>query len=52
MWFNLLAARETGERREDAVGARDQAAGLMNPTQLADTRRLARGWNAAHPREP
>ena len=31
-----------GESRTDAVQNRDRAAGLMNPTQLAEARRLAR----------
>jgi hypothetical protein len=52
MWFNLAASRSTGESREDAVQNRDRAAGLMNPTQLAEAQRLAREWDAAHPREP
>jgi TPR repeat protein len=51
-WFNLATSRATDEQREDAVEDRDQAAGLMNPTQLAEAQRLAREWDAAHPREP
>ena len=35
MWQNLVASRRTGALREDAGEARDQAAGLMNPTRLA-----------------
>ena len=52
MWFNLAASRSAGESRQDAVQNRDRAAGLMNPTQLAEAQRLAREWAAAHPREP
>ncbi len=52
MWFNLAASRSAGESRQDAVQNRDRAAGLMNPTQLAEAQRLAREWDAAHPREP
>ena len=52
MWFNLAASRSTGESRDDAVQNRDIVAGLMNPTQLAEAQRLAREWDAAHPREP
>ena len=52
MWYNLAASRETGEQRESAVEARDGVAGLMNPTQIAEAERLAREWDAAHPREP
>ena len=51
-WFNLAASRATGALREDAVEARDFAAGLMIPTQIAEAQRLAREWDAAHPREP
>ena len=52
MWFNLAASRYTGEDRERAVEARDRVAGLMIPTQIAEAQRLAREWDAAHPREP
>ena len=52
MWFNLAASRLTGEARENAVRNRDLAAGRMTPAQLADAQRLARDWDAAHPREP
>jgi TPR repeat protein len=50
MWFNLAASAITSEIRDNAVRARDQAAGLMNPTQIAEAERLAREWDAAHPR--
>jgi hypothetical protein len=52
MWHNLVASRTTGEQRESAVEARDRVAGLMIPTQIAEAQRLAREWDAAHPREP
>ena len=52
MWFNLAASRLTGEARGNAVGGRDEVAGLMNSTQIAEAHRLAREWVAAHPREP
>ena len=52
MWFNLAASRSTGEVREDAVERRDQTANEMTPDQLAEAHRLAREWDAAHPREP
>jgi hypothetical protein len=40
--FNLAALRSTtGALREDAVEARDFAAGQMNPTQIAEAQRLA-----------
>ena len=52
MWFNLAASRLTGEQREIAVRGRDSVADRMTPDQLADAERLAREWDAAHPREP
>jgi hypothetical protein len=51
MWYNLAATRMTGEIRESADEARDFTAGLMNPTQIAEAQRLAREWDAAHPRD-
>ena len=52
MWFNLAASRMTGEQRGDVVENRDIVAGRMDPTQIAEAQRLAREWEAAHPREP
>ena len=53
MWTNLAASRMTaGEGRERAVENRDALAGQMTPAQRADAQRLAREWDAAHPREP
>jgi len=52
MWYNLAASRETGEQRESAVEARDRVAGQMLPHEIAEAQRLAREWDAAHPREP
>ena len=51
MWFNLAASRLTGEARETAVQGRDVAEGRMNPDGLNEAQRLAREWNAAHPRD-
>jgi len=51
MWFNLVASRLTGTRREEAVESRNIVAGLMTPDQLAEARRLAREWDTAHPRQ-
>ena len=39
-----------GEVRGSAVEGRDRAAGQMDPTQIAEAQRLAREWDAAHPR--
>ena len=52
MWFNLAASRLTGEGRESAVKNRDIVAGGMTPDDLSEAQRLARAWDAAHPREP
>ena len=50
--MNLAASRLTGEARENAVKDSDLAAGRMTPAQLAEAQRLAREWDAAHPRDP
>jgi len=52
MWYNLAASRTTGETRDSAVRGRGQVARLMTPTQITEAQRLAREWDAAHPREP
>ena len=52
MWLHLAASRLTGEDREKAVEAGDSVALLMTPAQIAEAQRLAREWEAAHPREP
>ena len=52
MWYNLTASRMTGEERKIAADRRDFLARLMTPAQLAEAQRLARDWDAAHPREP
>jgi len=44
MWFNLAAARLTGEERAQAVELRDQASARMTPDQLAEAQRRAREW--------
>ena len=51
MWRNVAASRQTGEERKLTAGARDTLARLMTPAQLAEAQRLAREWDAAHPRE-
>jgi hypothetical protein len=50
MWFNLAASRLTGEQRETVVRGRDAAAGRMTPDDRSEAQRLAREWDAAHPR--
>ena len=47
----LPASRMAGGAREHAVHGRDTVAGPMTPAQLAEAQRLAREWDAAHPRE-
>ena len=50
MWFNIAASRATGELRENAVNNRDLTADQMTPDDLSEAQRLAREWDAAHPR--
>ena len=56
MWTNLVVsgrsgnARLTDETRELAVRNRDVVAGLMTPDDRSEAQRLAREWDAAHPR--
>ena len=52
MWRNVAASRLTGEERKISADGRDALARLMTPAQLAEAQRLAREWDAAHPREP
>ena len=51
IWYSLAASRMAGGHRQHAVDGRDRAAGQMNPTQIAEAQRLARDWDAAHPRD-
>ena len=50
-WMNLAASRQTGEERQRSADRRDTLARLMTPAQLAEAQRLAREWDAAHPRD-
>ena len=51
MWFNLAASRlPAGEPHDTAVEARDKIASALSPEQIAEAQRLAREWDAAHPR--
>ena len=50
MWYNLAAPRFTGPLRESTVRRRDIVAGRMTAEQVAEAQRLAREWDAAHPR--
>ena len=52
IWYSLAASRLTGGRRHPAVRERDRVAGLMTSAQIAEAQRLAREFDAAHPREP
>ena len=53
IWFNLAASRGlTGEDRENAGRIRDIIARMMTADDLSEAQRLAREWDAAHPREP
>jgi TPR repeat protein/S1-C subfamily serine protease len=44
MWLNLAAARLGGERREEAVAARDEIAARLSRTERARGQELARNW--------
>ncbi len=50
MWFNLSASRSASLARDTAVSARDDIADGMTPEEIAEAQRLAREWDAAHPR--
>ena len=50
LWFNLAASRMTDEERESAVQGRDLTESQLTPAALNDAQRLAREWEAAHPR--
>ena len=54
VWLNLSASRRNSadSNRELVVHGRDRVVGKMNPDQLAEAQRLARAWDAAHPRNP
>ena len=51
MWSNLAASRLIGAIRDSLIQSRDRVADLMTPDQIAEAQRLAREWDAAHPRE-
>ena len=50
MWFNLAASVMTGEDRERIVEIRDQIEEGLTPDGISEAQRLAREWDAAHPR--
>ena len=50
MWANLAAAQSSGEDRDRWVKNRDINAAKMTAEQIAEAQRLAREWDAAHPR--
>ena len=52
MWFSLMASRTTDFERENVAGNRDRVADRMTPEDRSEAQRLAREWDAAHPREP
>ena len=52
MWANLAASQSSGESRERAVDNRDRLSESMTSAQITEAQRLAREWEAAHPREP
>ena len=50
MWTNLAAVQSSGEDRDRLVRNRDILAARMTAEQIAEAQRLAREWDAAHPR--
>ena len=52
MWTNLAVAQSFGEDRDRRERNRDIIAAKMTAEQVVEAHRLAREWNAAHPREP
>ena len=52
MWFNLAASRTSGEDRDVMARSLDALAERMTPEHLAEARRRAQEWDAAHPLEP
>ena len=51
MYSNLAAVRlSPGSNLETAIAIRNAAEGLMTSRQIAEAQRLAREWDAAHPR--
>ena len=51
MWLSLSMSRSDGDLMEKTVEARDRIAAALTPAQLAEAQRLAREWDAAHPRK-
>ena len=52
MWYDLAASQLCCQMLQRAIEHRYRVGGLMNSTQVAEARRLAHEWDAAHPREP
>ena len=50
MWRNVAASRQTGEERKISADGLDALASLMTSAQVDEAQRLAREWDAAHPR--
>ena len=52
MWYSLSASQSSEAEWGNRTKNRDLTAQRMTPDQLAEAQRLAREWDAAHPREP
>ena len=52
MWYSLSASQRSEAEWANRAKNRDLTAQRMTPDQLAEAQRLARAWDAAHPREP
>jgi len=52
LWTNLAVAQSSGEDLNRRERNRDIIAAKMTAEQVVEAQRLAREWDAAHPREP
>ena len=52
MWYSLSASQSSEAEWGNRAKNRDLTAQRMTPDQLAEAQRLAREWDAAHPRAP
>ena len=49
VWYDLAASQLCCQMLQRAIEHRYRVGGLMNSTQVAEARRLASEWDAAHP---
>ena len=51
MWYDLSASQLCCQMLQRAIENRYRVGDLMDSTQVAEARRLALEWDAAHPRD-